>query len=113
MKILLAIAVFILWSAGVAYFSIDYGITKQAGIEQEARNKLIKEQREKVKIVYKEKVKLEVKYRDRIKTIYQTKDPTGCLDATLGAVGLLPSTTNHKARSVASGTGTEKQADGR
>lgn len=73
----------------------DAGMDVQAGIEAQARQDLITQQREKVKIVYKEKIKIEVKYRDRVKTIYQTVDPTGCLDRTLGDVGLLSTTSDN------------------
>jgi len=75
------------------FYVYKAGMKVQAGIESQAREELADIEKEKVKIVYKEKIKIEVKYRDKVKTIYQAIDPTGCLDRTLGDVGLLPSTT--------------------
>jgi len=72
----------------------NIGMDVQAGVEAQARQTLINEQLNKVKIVYKEKIKVEVKYRDKVKIIYKTIDPTGCLDHTLGDVGLFGSTTD-------------------
>ena len=75
------------------YKALLVGKDIQAGIEAQARQDLISNQKERVKIVYKEKVKVEVEYRDRIKTIYQVKDSTGCLDKSLSDLGLLPAIT--------------------
>lgn len=77
------------------WYALDSGKEIQKGIEAQARQDIKQSEGEKVKIVYKEKVKIEVKYRDKVKTIYRTADPTGCLDTTLGTVGLLPTTANN------------------
>lgn len=88
MKYTILIAVILL----ACWKSYSFGVDTQAAREAEQREKLKNEQVEKVRIIYKEKVKIEVKYRDRVKTIYQAADPTGCLNRTLGDVGLLSAT---------------------
>jgi len=70
-------------------FTYRKGMQNQAGIEAQARQDLISKQAEQARAVHKKKVKIEVEYRERIKIIYKTKDPTGCLDTTLGDIGLL------------------------
>jgi len=76
-------------------FTYQKGMQNQAGIEAQARQDLINKQADQVKVIHKEKVKIEVRYRDRIKTIYQLEDPTGCLDATLGDIGVLSTTSEN------------------
>lgn len=88
------------YTAGLLILAVSLWQAYEFGVEHEAgrQAKVIKElkanQAKKTDIVYKEKVKIEVKYRDRVKTIYQTADPTGCLDTTLGDIGLFKPSDN-------------------
>lgn len=101
----IVIAIALAFSHWKAYST---GMDVQAGIEAQARQDLIALQQEKVKIIYKEKVRVEVKYRDKVKTIYKTVDPTGCLDRTLGDVGLFSTTTDNKTSPGVTGTSPKK-----
>jgi hypothetical protein len=84
MKYAIAITVILL----ACWKSYAFGVDTQAAREAQAREELIQNHKAEINRTQAQKQKIEVKYRDRIKTVYKLPDPTGCLDTTLGDIGL-------------------------